>query len=52
VPVSYDEPATTRDGIAKAVDAGFTDLVLGLPSPYPVGVAQWIADELIAAARV
>jgi len=52
VPVSYDEPAATRDGIAKAVDAGFTDLVLGLPSPYPVGVAQWVAEELIAPAGV
>jgi hypothetical protein len=52
VPVSYDEPAVTRDGIGRAVDAGFTHLVLGLQSPYPVGVAQWLVDELITLSRV
>jgi hypothetical protein len=42
----------TRDGILRAVDAGFTHFVLGLPSPFPVGVATWVADELIAPAGV
>jgi hypothetical protein len=32
------------------VEAGFTHLVLGLPNPYPAGVAQWAVDELIASA--
>ena len=45
--VSYDRPGTTRDAIAAALDAGFTHVVLGLPAPFPVGVAQWAADELI-----
>ena len=45
--VSYDRPATTRDAIAGALDAGFHHIVLGLPSPYPTGVARWVADELI-----
>jgi alkanesulfonate monooxygenase SsuD/methylene tetrahydromethanopterin reductase-like flavin-dependent oxidoreductase (luciferase family) len=48
VPVSYDRPDVTRDAIGRAIDAGFQHLVLGLPSPYPVGVAQWVVDELIA----
>lgn len=48
LPVSYDDPASTRDSIGRAVDAGFTHLTLGLPDPYPVGVARWVADELIA----
>jgi alkanesulfonate monooxygenase SsuD/methylene tetrahydromethanopterin reductase-like flavin-dependent oxidoreductase (luciferase family) len=48
VPVSYDEPAATRDAIVRAVDAGFTHIVLGLPSPFPDRVAQWVVDELIA----
>jgi alkanesulfonate monooxygenase SsuD/methylene tetrahydromethanopterin reductase-like flavin-dependent oxidoreductase (luciferase family) len=48
VPVSYDEPAAARDGIKRAVDAGFTHFVLGLPSPFRVGVAAWVVDELIA----
>jgi alkanesulfonate monooxygenase SsuD/methylene tetrahydromethanopterin reductase-like flavin-dependent oxidoreductase (luciferase family) len=52
VPVSYDKPDATRDGISRAVEAGFTHLALGLPSPYPVGVAQWVADEVIAAVGV
>ncbi|MCC5033879.1 LLM class flavin-dependent oxidoreductase [Streptomyces sp. WAC 00631] len=47
LPVSYDRPAATRDAIAEAVGAGFGHIVLGLPSPYPDGVARWVADELI-----
>lgn len=45
--VSYDEPGSTRNAIAEAVGAGFQHVVLGLPSPYPAKVAQWVADELI-----
>jgi alkanesulfonate monooxygenase SsuD/methylene tetrahydromethanopterin reductase-like flavin-dependent oxidoreductase (luciferase family) len=47
LPVSYDEPATTRAAIAEAIDAGFGHVVLGLESPYPVGVAQWLVDAVI-----
>ena len=49
--VSYDQPGTTRDAIRRAIDGGFEHFVLGLSSPYPDGVAQWVADELIAIAR-
>lgn len=49
VPVSYEEPERTRDAIGQVVDAGFGHIVLGLPAPYPVGVARWVADELIGA---
>jgi alkanesulfonate monooxygenase SsuD/methylene tetrahydromethanopterin reductase-like flavin-dependent oxidoreductase (luciferase family) len=52
VPVSYDEPEATRDGIRRAVEAGFTHLALSLPSPYPAGVAQWVVDEVIVPAGV
>jgi alkanesulfonate monooxygenase SsuD/methylene tetrahydromethanopterin reductase-like flavin-dependent oxidoreductase (luciferase family) len=45
--VSYDDPASTRDAIAKAVSAGFGHLVLSLPAPFPDGVARWVADEII-----
>jgi alkanesulfonate monooxygenase SsuD/methylene tetrahydromethanopterin reductase-like flavin-dependent oxidoreductase (luciferase family) len=48
LPVSYDDPATTRDAIAEAVGAGFQHIVLGLPAPYPADVARWVADKLIA----
>lgn len=47
LPVSYDQPETTRDVIGQAVDAGFSHLILGLSDPYPVGVAQWVVDELV-----
>jgi alkanesulfonate monooxygenase SsuD/methylene tetrahydromethanopterin reductase-like flavin-dependent oxidoreductase (luciferase family) len=47
LPVDYDRPGPTRDAIDAAVDAGFRHIVLGLPSPYPAGVAPWVADELI-----
>ena len=47
LPVSYDEPGSTRDAIGAAVGAGFQHVVLGLPAPYPADVARWVADELI-----
>lgn len=47
LPVDYEHPQTTRTKIAEAADAGFGHFVLGLGNPYPEGVAQWVADELI-----
>ena len=47
LPVSYDQPSTTRDAIRKAIDAGCRHIILGLSAPYPADVAQWVADELI-----
>jgi alkanesulfonate monooxygenase SsuD/methylene tetrahydromethanopterin reductase-like flavin-dependent oxidoreductase (luciferase family) len=47
LPVSYDRPGPTKDAIGAAVEAGFRHVVLGLPAPYPDGVARWVADELI-----
>lgn len=49
--VSYDDPAGVRDKIRQSVDAGFGHIVLGLPAPYPAGVARWVADELISPSR-
>jgi alkanesulfonate monooxygenase SsuD/methylene tetrahydromethanopterin reductase-like flavin-dependent oxidoreductase (luciferase family) len=49
--VSYDEPEVTRDAIGEAIDAGFHHIVLGLPAPYPTGVARWVADELMQGRR-
>jgi alkanesulfonate monooxygenase SsuD/methylene tetrahydromethanopterin reductase-like flavin-dependent oxidoreductase (luciferase family) len=45
--VSYDQPDSTRAAIGEAIDAGFQHIVLGLPAPWPAGVAQWVTDELI-----
>ena len=47
LPVSYDHPDATRTAITEAISAGVTHVVLGLPTPYPPHVAQWIANELI-----
>jgi alkanesulfonate monooxygenase SsuD/methylene tetrahydromethanopterin reductase-like flavin-dependent oxidoreductase (luciferase family) len=47
LPVSYEQPGSTRDAIREALDAGFRHIVLGLPAPYPAGVARWVADEVI-----
>jgi len=47
LPVDYDQPAATRDRIAAVLDAGFEHVVLGLPAPYPEGVAEWVADRLL-----
>ena len=46
--VAYDEADATRKSIGEAVDAGFGHIVLGLPSPYPAGVARWVAGELVS----
>lgn len=45
--VDYERPEVTRAAIAEALGAGFQHFVFGLPAPYPVGVARWVADELI-----
>ena len=45
--VSYDRPEITRDAIDRAIAGGFAHIVLGLASPYPDGVASWVADELV-----
>ncbi|WP_033293502.1 LLM class flavin-dependent oxidoreductase [Amycolatopsis jejuensis] len=50
VGVSYDRPGPARAAIGAAREAGFGHIVLGLPSPYPAGAVQWVADELIARA--
>jgi alkanesulfonate monooxygenase SsuD/methylene tetrahydromethanopterin reductase-like flavin-dependent oxidoreductase (luciferase family) len=44
----YHELGTTRDAIEQATNAGFRDVVLSLPAPYPESAAQWVVDELIA----
>jgi alkanesulfonate monooxygenase SsuD/methylene tetrahydromethanopterin reductase-like flavin-dependent oxidoreductase (luciferase family) len=48
LPVSYDQPSLTRDAVGDAIHAGFRHIVLGLPAPYPPGVARWVTDELIS----
>jgi len=48
LPVSYDDPGSTRIAIANATGQGFRHLVLSLPAPYPSSVARWVADELIS----
>lgn len=47
IPLSYEDPAQTRDTLQQLIDAGFCHLVLNLPAPYPADVARWVADELI-----
>jgi alkanesulfonate monooxygenase SsuD/methylene tetrahydromethanopterin reductase-like flavin-dependent oxidoreductase (luciferase family) len=47
LPVSYEDPGSTRDSIARALNAGFGHLVLSLPAPYPDHAARWVAEELI-----
>ena len=45
--VSYEQVDETQDAIARAIDAGFQHVVLGLPAPFPDDVAYWIARELV-----
>jgi len=45
--ISLDGLDETRSAIDAALTAGFTHVVLGVPG-YFNGVAQWVADEVIA----
>lgn len=47
LPVSYEDPASTREPLGQLAGAGFSHLVLNLAAPYPNDVARWVADELI-----
>ena len=47
LPVSYDNPAATRQAITEARTAGFRHFILSLPSPYPTNAAHWLTTELI-----
>jgi alkanesulfonate monooxygenase SsuD/methylene tetrahydromethanopterin reductase-like flavin-dependent oxidoreductase (luciferase family) len=47
LPVSYEHPQETREAVGEAVAAGFGHVTLGLPAPWPEGVTQWVADEVI-----
>jgi alkanesulfonate monooxygenase SsuD/methylene tetrahydromethanopterin reductase-like flavin-dependent oxidoreductase (luciferase family) len=47
--IAYDDIPGTRERIVRATNAGFRHVILGLPSPFPKGVASWIAQELISA---
>ncbi len=49
LPLSYDQPSTTRGAVGQAIAAGFQHIVLGLPAPYPTNVARWVAEEIIIA---
>jgi alkanesulfonate monooxygenase SsuD/methylene tetrahydromethanopterin reductase-like flavin-dependent oxidoreductase (luciferase family) len=51
VRVSYDDPTATRNAVDAAIDAGFTHIVLSLPTPYPDGVARWVADKIVTTSR-
>ncbi len=48
---SYYDPAATRATVADLIGIGVNHVVLGLPQPYPPGVARWLVDEIIAGSR-
>jgi alkanesulfonate monooxygenase SsuD/methylene tetrahydromethanopterin reductase-like flavin-dependent oxidoreductase (luciferase family) len=48
VRLAYDDPAAACEQIAEARAAGFRHFALSLPSPFPEGVAAWVASEVIA----
>jgi hypothetical protein len=38
---------TLLAAMAAQTDAGFEHFVLGLPSPFPPGVAEWIPEKIL-----
>jgi alkanesulfonate monooxygenase SsuD/methylene tetrahydromethanopterin reductase-like flavin-dependent oxidoreductase (luciferase family) len=45
--VSYDDPASTRAIVRRAVGLGFDHIALSLPRPYPQGAVRWLVREII-----
>jgi alkanesulfonate monooxygenase SsuD/methylene tetrahydromethanopterin reductase-like flavin-dependent oxidoreductase (luciferase family) len=45
--VSYDQPGKTRAAVKEAIDAGFSHIVLMLPTPYLDNVVRWVVDEIV-----
>lgn len=45
--ISYAAPDRTRAMVAAVAEAGFGHVVLGLPAPYPEGVARWVAEAIV-----
>jgi F420-dependent oxidoreductase-like protein len=46
--VNYDNMAETVQTVQSFVDAGATHLVLNLRAPYPDGIVERVADEVVA----
>jgi hypothetical protein len=47
LPVDTGRPDAVRDAVGEALEAGFRHVVLGLPAPFPEGIARWVAEEVI-----
>ncbi|MFF5344559.1 LLM class flavin-dependent oxidoreductase [Streptomyces althioticus] len=47
LPVDTDRPVVVRGAVREVLDAGFRHVVLGLPVPFPEGIARWVAKEVI-----
>jgi alkanesulfonate monooxygenase SsuD/methylene tetrahydromethanopterin reductase-like flavin-dependent oxidoreductase (luciferase family) len=50
LPLEPGNAAVTREAAQRALEAGFSHFVLGLPAPYEPGLARWIAEEIVAPA--
>ncbi|WTB82311.1 LLM class flavin-dependent oxidoreductase [Streptomyces cellulosae] len=47
LPVDTGRPDAVREAVGEVLDAGFAHIVLGLPAPFPEGIARWVAEEVI-----
>jgi hypothetical protein len=47
--VDYENMEQTTKSVQRLVDAGATHVVLNLRPPYPDGIVQRLADEVISA---
>jgi alkanesulfonate monooxygenase SsuD/methylene tetrahydromethanopterin reductase-like flavin-dependent oxidoreductase (luciferase family) len=45
--VDYDDPAATRATVRELRGIGVEHIVLNLRTPYPAGVAAWLAEQII-----
>jgi alkanesulfonate monooxygenase SsuD/methylene tetrahydromethanopterin reductase-like flavin-dependent oxidoreductase (luciferase family) len=51
LPVNYDDLDETIANVQRFVDAGATHLILNLRYPYPAGIAQRLATEVVPRVR-
>jgi hypothetical protein len=49
--VNYADLAETRGTVRSFIAAGVTHLVLNLTAPYPEGIVQRVADEIVQPLR-
>ncbi len=47
-PINYNNPSDAIEGMRPFIEAGATHIILNLRAPYPEGIVQRVAEEVVA----